>query len=183
MKRIADLLFEVKMLKEINRSGYAFLGSGRESVAEHSFMTAFICFMISRMEPSTDGEKMISMALLHDLPEARTGDFNYVQKKYVDVKENKAISDLINGLAFDNRIKDLMTEFNKGETIEAQLVRDADQLSFILELKQLQDTGARGPEKWLPVVVRRLKTGTGRKLADDILSASWDDWWLDGYTE
>ena len=42
MKRIANLLFEAKMLKEIPRSGYHFLGSGRETVAEHSFMITFI---------------------------------------------------------------------------------------------------------------------------------------------
>jgi putative hydrolase of HD superfamily len=35
MKRIADLLFEARILKEIPRSGFHFLGVGRESIAEH----------------------------------------------------------------------------------------------------------------------------------------------------
>jgi putative hydrolase of HD superfamily len=36
MKNIANLLFEAKMLKEIPRSGFHFLGSGKESIAEHT---------------------------------------------------------------------------------------------------------------------------------------------------
>ena len=38
MENLADLLFEAKMLKEIPRSGFQFLGAGRESVAEHVYM-------------------------------------------------------------------------------------------------------------------------------------------------
>ena len=106
-----------------------------------------------------------------------------VQKKYADIKENKAITDLIKGISFGNNMQNLMDEFNQGETKEAKLVYDADQLSFVLELKHLQDVGAKGPEKWLPIVVQRLKTSTGKKMAASILESSWDDWWLNGYSE
>ncbi|THB81047.1 MAG: HD domain-containing protein [Desulfobacteraceae bacterium] len=183
MKTIIHLLFEAKMLKELNRSGYAFLGSGKESVAEHSFMTAFICYVMSQTETDINGEKLISMALLHDLAEARTGDFNYVQKQYSRVNETLAVSDLIKGLPFGNNIEDLIQEFNDGVSKEALLVKDADQISFILELKQLMDTGARGPEKWLPVVIERIQTPTGKKLAGTIMDTNWDDWWLNNYSE
>ena len=47
MKKIANLLFEAKILKEIPRSGYHFLGAGKESVAEHSFSTTFIAYVMS----------------------------------------------------------------------------------------------------------------------------------------
>ncbi len=33
------------------------------------------------------------MCLFHDLPEARIGDLNYVNKKYVQANEEKAIAD------------------------------------------------------------------------------------------
>lgn len=183
MKSIANLLFEANMLTRLNRSGYAFLGSGKESVAEHSFMVVLICFVMARIETGVNCEKMMSMALVHDLLESRTGDFNYVQKKYARIEEDKAISDLIKDLSFGKDVKDLMAEFNTGETREAKLANDADQLSFILKLKQLRDTGAMGPEKWLPKVLKRLKTSTGEKLAESILSTSWDQWWLNDYSE
>ncbi len=183
MKPIADLLFEANILNTLNRSGYAFLGSGKQSVAGHSFMVVFICFVISKIETDADCEKMMSMAVVHDLLEARTGDFNYVQKKYVRIEEDKTISDLIKNLSFGKDIKCLMDEFNAGETREAMLANDADQLSFLLELKQLLDAGAKGPEKWLPKILKRLKTSTGKELAESILSTNWDQWWLNDYSE
>lgn len=183
MKPIANLLFEVRILKDIVRSGYAFLGSGNESIAEHSFMMAFICFAMAKMNPGLDIGKMVSMALVHDLAEARTGDFNYVEKKYSETNEAKAVSHLVNHIGFGDDIKCLINEFNIGETKEAKLARDADQLSFVLELKKQMDIGAKGPEKWLPVVIGRLKTNTGKKIADSIMDTTWDEWWLNDYSE
>ncbi|MBF0467422.1 MAG: HD domain-containing protein [Desulfamplus sp.] len=183
MKKIIDFLFETNMLKELSRSGYAFLGSGKESVAEHSFMTAMICFVISRMEPGIDTEKLITMALIHDLPESRTGDMNYVQKKYVTALESKAADDMAAGLPFGNELILILQEFNEATTREAMLARDADQLSFILELKKCHDTGAKSPAKWLPFIMERLKTDTGKKLAQSIMDSKWDDWWFGNYSE
>lgn len=183
MKNIADFLFEARILKDVVRSGYAFLGSGRESIAEHSFMTAVICFVMARLEPDVDSNKLLSMALMHDMAEARTGDLNYVERNYCQKDENKAISHLTDKLAFGSDIKDMLEEFNAGETQEARLVRDADQLAFILELKKLMDIGHKGPEKWLPNICKRLCTETGKKMADAILTTGWDEWWLNDYSE
>ncbi|MCP4023604.1 MAG: HD domain-containing protein, partial [Desulfobacteraceae bacterium] len=108
---------------------------------------------------------------------------NYVQKKYSSVDENKAISHLIKDLSFGKDIKSLLDEFNQGETKESKLANDADQISFILELKKLHDTGAKSPEKWLPVVLNRLQTDLGKSVADSIMSTNWDEWWMNGYSE
>ena len=183
MTRIADLLFEVRMLKDLNRTGYAFLGVGQESIAEHCFTAAFLCFVMARLEPDVDAEKLISMALVHDTAEARTGDLNYVHKHYNTVDEPRAVSDLIQGLDWAEDIPELIDEFNQGETIEARLANDADQLSFILELKKLKDLGATSPASWLSFVVGRLRTDTGKQLAREILGTRWDEWWTRGYSE
>jgi putative hydrolase of HD superfamily len=183
MKAIANLLFEARILKDIRRSGYAFLGSGRESIAEHSFMTAFICFAMAGMDPEINRERLVAMALVHDIAEARTGDLNYVEKKYSMVDEDKAISHLIKHLSFGKDIKNLMDEFNARQTKEAKLAYDADQLSFILELKKMDDIGAKGPEIWLPVVVKRLETRLGRQIAQSIMETRWDEWWMNDYAE
>lgn len=183
MKQITNLLFEVRMLKDLARSGYAFLGAGRESIAEHCFTMAFICLIMAKLDPDIDGEKLMAMALVHDIPEARTGDFNYVQKKYVRVDETKAIDHQTGSLSFGKDIGQLIDEFNLGETKEAKLANDADQISFILELKKLKDTGAASPEKWLPLVLGRLKTRVGKQMADSIMETPWDEWWLNGYSE
>lgn len=183
MKEIADLLFEAKMLKETPRAGFAFLGAGRESVAEHSFAAAFIGYVMAKMAPGVDALRLISMCLLHDLPEARIGDLNYVQKKYVKADENQAIADATRGLPFGQDLAELLAEFNSQETEAARLAHDADQLAFILDLKSISDVGGQTPNKWLPVVQKRLKTELGRKIADAVSRRPWDAWWMEGYTD
>ncbi len=179
MKNIANLLFEARMLKEIPRSGYHFLGVGKESVAEHCFSTTFIAYVMSRMEPEIDALRLISMCLIHDLPETRIGDLNTVNKKYVTADETKALEDTIEGLAFGENLTDLFNEFNNGHTIEAKLAHDADQLALIFELKDLIDIGYKPPRSWIQNVINRLKTKTGSKIADAVMETSRDEWWLD----
>jgi 5'-deoxynucleotidase YfbR-like HD superfamily hydrolase len=183
MKNIANLLFKAKILKDIPRSGYQFLGAGQESVAEHSFGTAFIAYVMSQLEPDIDALRLISMCLVHDLPEAKTGDLNYVQKKYVTADENKAVADLTRNLPFGAALAGLLQEFNEGRTLEAKLARDADQLAFIIELKALADIGLHPPNKWLPFVCRRLQTETGRRLAQHVMETDRDAWWLEKFSE
>lgn len=183
MNTIADFLFEIKTLKELPRAGYFFLGSGGESVAEHSFMTAVIALTMSRMDPGIDRGKLVAMALVHDFAEARTGDLNYVQQRYVTVREDEAARDMVQGLEFGDELTALLEEFNQGETREARLANDADQLSFVMELKKARDTGAKDPGKWLGFVMDRLKTDLGRQFGESLLSTTWDNWWQKNYSE
>ncbi len=178
MKMIANLLFEAKMLKYISRTGYSFLGSGRETVAEHSFMICFIAFVMGQMNSKVNLEKLMSMCVLHDLPEARTGDLNYVNKKYVTVDETRAIDDLADGIFFGDKIRDLLKEYNQADTLEAKLAKDADQLSFILELKAQKDRNSKTADKWLHGVIKRIETETGKKILEEILKTERDEWWF-----
>jgi putative hydrolase of HD superfamily len=179
MKKIANLLFEAKILKEIPRSGYHFLGVGKESVAEHSFCTTFIAYVMSQLLPEVDGLKLINMCLIHDLPEARVGDLNTVHKKYVTADENKALEDATAGLAFGHHLAELINEFREGRTPEAKLARDADQLALILELKELMDIGYEPPKTWIENVINRLQTETGQKMGAAVMRTNRDEWWLD----
>jgi len=178
MKKIADLLFEAKILKEIPRSGYQFLGAGRESVAEHSFSTTFIAYIMSQLEPEVDALKLVAMCLIHDLPEARVGDLNTVHKQYVVADEVKAFEDATRGLAFGRSLRNLLQEYNDGLSKEAKLAHDADQLALILELKDLMDIGYQPPNSWIDNVIDRVKTKTGRKLVQAVMETKRDSWWL-----
>ena len=177
MERLAQLLFEARSLKRLPRSGYQFLGSGRESVAEHSFTTAFIAYVISQLVPEADGHKLITMSLVHDLAEARLGDLNYVQKFYIQADEDAAVDDMTVGLPFGGKLKSLLDEFNRRESLEARLAHDADQLAFLVELKDLADLGYAAPPTWIDNVRARLLTDIGRSLAESILAVPADMWW------
>lgn len=188
MKNIANFLFEAGMLKRTPRSGFQFLGSGAESVAEHIFRTTYIVYALGKMATGVDVDRMIKMCLFHDLPEARTGDLNYVNKKYVDANERKAIDDLAETLPFGDEMRELIVEFIEGKTEEAKLARDADQIEMILALKEYKDLGNKYADEWLEFSLKRIRTDAGRELSKTILetdSSLWwfsdkSDWWVSG---
>lgn len=183
MKSIACLLFQARMLKGIERTGYPFLGAGRENVAEHSFIISFIAYVMSKMVPEADAQKLVLMCLVHDLPESMTGDLNYVNKKYVIANEELAISDTVKDLPFGDDLSKLMLEFNSGKTLESRLAHDADQLALLLDLKHLLDTGYTPPERWIASIQKRLQTETGKTIAKEILTTEKDEWWLKNYVD
>ena len=117
------------------------------------------------------------MCILHDLPETRIGDLNTVHKKYVQADEEKAIMDAVQDLPFGADWVGLLAEFNHGDSIEAQLARDADQISLILELKHLKDIGHTPATDWLPNVINRLQTKIGKQVARAVLATKHDGWW------
>jgi putative hydrolase of HD superfamily len=178
MKRIANFLFEAGMLKRTPRTGFQFLGSGAESVAEHIFRTVYIGYTLGRLSKNVDTDKLIKICLFHDLPEARTGDLNYVNKKYVKADVEKAVDDLASTVPFGNEIRELIREFEIGESTEAQLAHDADQLELILALKEYKDVGNKYADEWLDYALKRLKTETARELAETILETDSSLWWF-----
>ena len=183
MKDLINFLFEVGMLKKTPRTGYQFLGSGKESVAEHSFRMALIGYLLSLQEPKADAMKTTLMCLFHDLHEARTGDHNYVNKRYVQIDEDKAVQDLAKGLPIRDEIVSLTREFNEGKSLEACISRDADQLDLILSLKEEQDLGNAYAREWLHYAVKRLQTESARKMAQEILQTDSTEWWFEKKTE
>ncbi len=183
MDRIADFLFEAGMLKRTPRTGWQFLGSGTESVAEHTFRTAVIAFALARLSPEVDADRVLRMALLHDLPEARTGDLNYMNQKYVQADEETAAADLTRGLPFGEEMAELLAEFRAQQTPEAVLAKDADHLEMLLQLKEHLDVGNRNAEEWIPFSLRRLKTDVARDLAQRILQRDSSAWWFDKDSE
>ncbi|MCX8045183.1 MAG: HD domain-containing protein [Desulfobacterota bacterium] len=188
MQEVANFLFEAGMLKRTPRTGHQFLGSGSESVAEHICRTVFVGYALARLAGNVDEQRVIKMCLLHDLHEARTGDVNYMNKKYVQVDEDKAVSDLCRTIPFGEDIKSLVDEFKRCESEEARLAYDADQIELILMLKEHKDLGNTYADEWIAYALKRLKTNIGMQLAQNILttdSTAWwfhdkSDWWVNG---
>lgn len=166
------------MLKRTWRTGYAFLGQGRESVADHTFGTMLMAFILAKGETNIDELKLLKLCLIHDLPEARTGDANAVHKRYVTRDEDKAVSHMTKDLSCGDEIATLFQEFQAKSSKEAVLAHDADQLDMILSLKMHLDTGSDDAMRWLPHVKRRLITPKAKALADAILQEHWACWWM-----
>ncbi len=179
VKRIVEFLFEVGMLKRTPRSGWQFLGSGTESVADHAFRTSLIAFAMARLDGSVDAGRAVLLALVHDLPEARTGDLNYMNQKYVAADEKRAAEELADGLPFGDELRGLLEEYRAESSAEAILAHDADQLELLLSLKEQLDAGNPQADEWMPFVLRRLRSAAAVELAGQALAGGSEDWWFD----
>lgn len=179
LHRLADFINEAGMLRHTPRSGYAFLGSGSENVAEHSYRAAIIGHILAHMAHIDPG-RVILQGLYHDLHEARTGDFNYVNHRYDACDAKRALVDSTAGTGLQEEILGLWEEFEHGESQAAQLARDADQLDLIANLAQELYKGNLQARDWLDSALARLRTEEGRMLAKAILDAPPDRWWREG---
>ena len=182
-RALANFFFEIGMLKKTPRSGFQFLGSGAESVAEHSYRTAMVGYSLARMTPEADSAKVVLMCLFHDVPEARMGDLNYVNKKYLSADEERAVRDLAQTIPFGDEYQTTLTEFDDTQSTEAVLAHDADQLEMILSLKEYKDLGNRYADEWYSIARKRLRTELALELATTIWDTDSSMWWFDGKSD
>lgn len=178
MKDIVNFLFEVGILSKTPRSGFHLLGSGNQSVAEHTNRVVFIGYTLGSLEKDVDMLKVLKMCLFHDLLESRISDLNYVHQRYVDVKEEKALEDLAKTLPFGKDIKDIINEYEARQTKEAIIAKDADNIEWILSLKEQADNGNSKALIAIDSAMKRLKTEIGREVANKILETSSESWWF-----
>ena len=179
MSQRANYLNEVGMLNRTPRSGFAFLGRGEQSVAEHMHRMLHIAFVLARMlDERVDELRLLHLVMFHDLPEARTSDHNYVNRRYVSEDLDQVLVDGARHWAHGEEIADYVREFEAAETAEARLAKDADQLELLLALKEQRDLGLSHADEWITPLLARLKTEPGNALAQEILATRWDEWWF-----
>ena len=178
MQDLVNFLFESGMLQKTPRSGFFFLGSGEQSVAEHTHRVVIIGYSLAMLDGTVDTLKILKMCLLHDFPEARTSDLNYVHQKYAKAEEQKAIDDLVRTLPFGPDIKNILTEYEERKTPESLYAKDADQLELILSLKEQMDIGNNRAKTWIPSGLKRFKTDIAKELAEKIIAMDSDMWWF-----
>lgn len=181
MKKIANFLFEIRSLKNIPRSGWIKAGiENLDSIAEHSFLTAVISYILAILEKANP-EKAVTISLIHDFGETRTGDQNVESKIYlkeVDEAEKKAFLDQIENLIGEDELKKVYDEF--GKTTEGRIAKDADRLELMVQIKHYQDVGEMSAEEaklWIDYHKARLNTKWAKKLATAIEKTKSTQWW------
>tara|TARA_Y100000310_G_scaffold297074_1_gene329837 strand:- start:1824 stop:2351 length:528 start_codon:yes stop_codon:yes gene_type:complete len=115
-----------------------------ESVAEHSFYTAYVvsllCDLAQKAGEKVDREKATTMALVHDMEEMFSGDILTPFKHYSsEVRETiqkvnrEVVPQVFENLPAEMREKyiALWNEDSEGTSIEAQMVKVADRLSLL----------------------------------------------------
>lgn len=178
--RDIEFLFEVGSLRNVPRGWRQHLGMDVASDLEHTMRVMWIALMIARKEGVRDEEKIMKMAMVHDLAETRTADHSYVQKMYVKSDEDRATGDTFAKTVFED-IQEVVREFEKRECIEAKIVKDADNLDIQVELKELEEQGSQLATKWLhnrvqQVRNQKLYTQSAKELWDKIDAADPSSW-------
>jgi len=98
-------------------------------------------------EGGADENVIIKMAMVHDIGETRVSDLNYIQKVYVKPDEESAARDLFAGTLFSD-FEDVLNWYEARDSLEAKLVKDANNLDVDIELKELANRGSQLPKKW-----------------------------------
>src|SRR3990167_7244473 len=135
MARINSLLEFFSITEKLKSTlRYNSLRSGRkESSAEHSWRLALMSFMIAQdLKLDISIERVIKLALVHDIAEASAGDIDAVHiaegsvtKEEKEKLENDAINqmtDILDGEG-KNEIKFLWQEYEDGDTQEAKYIK------------------------------------------------------------
>jgi putative hydrolase of HD superfamily len=132
------------ILKQTERTGWVEVGVYQpESVADHTFRTAFLCMLYADME-ALDSLKLMRMALIHDLPEAVIGDLTPPHKTAeTKEKEEAAMNQILSLLPKKQRENYLAVwrEYQEGKTREAKAVRQLDKIEMALQAKEYEKMG------------------------------------------
>ncbi len=176
-KNIANFLFEVGMLARTPRSGFHFLGTGRQSVAEHVSRTMFIGYTLAQLDGTVNTEKVLKMCLFHDISETRISDLNHIHQKYVERKEDSAIQDIADSIPFGKDILEILHEYEKRESPESRVVKDADILEWIISLKEEIDIGNTRAFDRIDYAISLLKTEQAKIIAGTVMTTESSDWW------
>ena len=148
-----DSLLRLTALDRLPRTGWLQAGLPQaESVAAHSTGVALLALALGpRIEPPLDTERAVALAVVHDAPEALTGDLPRSGSRHLpegakQSMERGAAEELLGPLGPTSLA--LWGEYVAGETREARFARLCDKLHLGLQLLAYTRAGARIPESF-----------------------------------
>lgn len=134
-RELLEALSVAARLKDTTR--HSFTQKGRhESVAEHSWMTTLMAFLMKDEFPEADMDKVIKMCIIHDLGEAFTGDIPAFEKTDKNEKsEENLLIDWFDTLpqSYAQELKSLFEEMAKRESVEAKIYKAIDSLEALVQ--------------------------------------------------
>lgn len=180
---IAKYLYEIGHLKHQKRTGWWRMGvRDPESVAEHSYRTAVIGYILASLEQANP-EKTAALCLFHDTAETRIGDLHWVTKHYLRVKEGEqvAFNEQTEQLPRDiaDKVRALVGEYEERASRESLLAHEADLLECLLQSREYEMQGYTKGAEWARICSEGLQTKTAKNLADACLNGDPGDWFQD----
>jgi putative hydrolase of HD superfamily len=177
---LARYAYEVGQLKRSKRTGWWLAGiADPESVAEHTFRTALLGYVLAVME-GADPERTAALCLFHDTAETRLGDIPSVGKRYLtqapaaDVVADQ-LADLPPEVAAP--IARLVDEYEAQDSPEARVAKDADKLECLIQAREYEAQGYQDAASWVAPSAASIRTASGRRLAASCQAVPPRQWW------
>lgn len=180
--RDIEFLYEIGCARFINRSWKRFLNPEVANLSEHIFRVTWIAMILAKREGIKNTEKVLKMALVHDIAESRSGDVDYISRQYVDRNEDQGIKDMMEDTSIKKEFLELIEEYEKRESIEAKIVKDADNLDVDMELMENKEHSfSKGlMEKREGVIKQNMFTESAKQMWDEIYATDPHDWHQNG---
>jgi putative hydrolases of HD superfamily len=179
-QKIVRFLFEMGTMRKLPRIHRQTLltDDTSDTIASHSYRVTLIGWFLAKLE-NVDPYKVVMMCLAHDMSEARTGDHNWVHKRYTKIFEEEVREEQLGTLPFTD-LMDLAVEYDTRSSPEAIVAKDADLLDQIFLLREYVWQGNQEAQLWLDQkdVFARFKTENAKILAQAIMAerpSSWFD--------
>lgn len=146
LKKILKVFLTLQWAKELPRQGFIAMGFKRgeaDSVAAHSFATALLAYFFAKQlkkdGKKVDPDKVLKMALLHDVGETIVGDVGTFVKGMAGGVfsriEEEGVRALVSGLNGKEEVIELVGEYSARKTLEARIVKAADNLDALAQAK------------------------------------------------
>lgn len=134
-RKFLEIMSVAERLKDAERHCFT-SGGRRESVAEHSWRTSLMAYLVSSEFPELNLEKLFKMCLIHDLGEAFTGDIPTFEKTPEDEeREGQLLSAWVETLPepFCGEMSDLFQEMSERLSLEAKVMKALDNLEALIQ--------------------------------------------------
>ncbi|MEM9379729.1 MAG: HD domain-containing protein [Planctomycetota bacterium] len=144
-----DALLELLALDDLPRTGWLLRGvRSPESVAGHILGVGYVALALApRVDPPLDLARVLAMALVHDAPEARSGDLPQPAARHLPAgakagMEGAIAEDLLGALS--TVAHGGFAEYEAQESREARFVKACDRLHLGVRLVGYERAGTRG---------------------------------------
>ncbi|MDO8590212.1 MAG: HD domain-containing protein [bacterium] len=186
-QKIVRFLFEMGTMRKLPRMHRQTLLTDdmSDNIATHSYRATLIGWFLAKMEKA-DPYKVVMMCLTHDMGEVRTGDHNWIHKKYVKIFDEEIKAEQLGTLPFGD-LKEIADEYDKRESVEAIIAKEADLIDQLFLLREYVWQGNKEALIWLEgkpgeggekdKYLERFKTKSGKALAKIALSEDPSSWW------
>jgi len=176
-KRIIEFVALIGKSKKILRSGWVREKiKDPESVAEHSFQLSVLAMVLADAL-GVDKEKLIKMALLHDLGEAVTGDIVWSRGEIIDIKkraekeeqEKKGIEKVFKIIGRSNEYVEIFEEMVERESQEAKIFWELDKLEMVMQALDYEKEQNKKLEEFFVNADLQIHASPLRKIFNEIL--------------